>query len=307
MKHYTHVYLANKAVEFLWDSVDNLSYKSGSLARSSVRRRVKKGAADLQRILGSHMDRIEEASWAPDDILYDMKTFHIYKLMMANEFTDYQGFVAEEFKVGGKTYYKVKGGGGLPYKIDHLARLLADMVKLRAYNDIFTMEHICYLFFLLSHYIADANVPMHTDVRDDKPSRKKPQNGNYYSTKWHGKIEKLWEKGSTPIALRENIIPSERKGCNSVDTNMTPFLKFYLKPNVKDIHTTYVKPNQLIKYMQTVCAHSKDRSVILFPVSNPDNFNEATLEGMSHDIFADAIGSIISVWLAIWDHAFADD
>ncbi|MBN1460586.1 MAG: hypothetical protein JXA57_13715, partial [Armatimonadetes bacterium] len=45
---------------------------------------------------------------------------------------------------------------GLPYKVDHLAHIIADMSKLRAYNDHFQQRQIMYLYIMISHYIVDA-------------------------------------------------------------------------------------------------------------------------------------------------------
>jgi hypothetical protein len=138
MKHNTHIYLAAKAIEFLHDSVDNLRYLSGSSAASKTRTKVKQQATDLQRMLRYHQSSIVEAAWAPDDVLNDKSLYHTFKLFTAQEFPDPEQYTTECYERDGKKYYRVSGSGGLPFKVDHLARIIADLVKLRAYNDHFS-------------------------------------------------------------------------------------------------------------------------------------------------------------------------
>ena len=126
MKHNTHIYIASKAIEFLRDSVDNFPPKT--------RARMRLKAVELQRLLRYHQASVVEASWAPDDVLCDKSLFHTFKLFTADEFSNAEKYAAETHERDGKKYYRIKGGGGLPYKVDHLARIIADLGKLRAYD-----------------------------------------------------------------------------------------------------------------------------------------------------------------------------
>ena len=197
MKHNTHIYLAAKAIEFLYEGMGNLRYaKSGKTVPSKLLREKRASAKTLQRMLMHYQQVISEASWAPDDILNDKSQFHTFKLFTEKEFSDGKTFSKEIHK---EKYYRAKGGGGLPYKVDHLSRAIADMDKLRRYNDRCSMEQIMYQYLMISHYIVDANVPMHCDLRDDPPSAsdtKKPRNGTYFSGTLHGKVEKTWENNT---------------------------------------------------------------------------------------------------------------
>jgi hypothetical protein len=300
MKHYTHMYIAHKGIEFLYNAMKGITYRNGRTLPTKKRNRFRDLAGDLQRILRSHIDRIFEASWAPDDIINDKSVFHVFKLFKADEFDDYTDFVQQEHVVGGETYYRAKNGGGLPYKVDHLARVLADMLKLRNFNDIFAMEQIAYQFFLLSHYIVDAHVPMHCDIRDDKPGSRKPALGRYYDGKWHGVIEKRWEDACTPAAVAEGIITKERENINVDANDDTPLVTFGIKKDVSEIPAVCLQPGHLMGQMIKTCVASKERNRLLFPVADPSACDKGYLTAATREIFSDAIGSVISVWMCIW-------
>ena len=300
MKHNTHIYIAQKAIEFLYDSLDNLKTPAGSTVNSKTRAKIKNEAKTLQRLLNFHKGRIAEATWAPDDIICDKAVFHTFKLFTAEEFEDFADFAAETHEVNGKVYYRVSGGGGLPFKVDHLARIISDLIKLRNYNDSYSMQQIMYQFLLISHYVVDAHVPMHCDIRDDKPSDKKPKKGKYYSSRIHGKIEDIWDEACTPVGISEEHLERERAQDSIYPTEYSPLVTFNLDDNVKEIKTVSLKSNQLMNYMISVCAESKERSLMFFPIDSPDNFSEATLKEHTRSVFAGAIGSLISVWTSIW-------
>ena len=212
MKHNTHIYLASKGIEFLYEGLWNLRYATvNRRAASSTRTKRRREGKVLQRMLMHYQDAISEASWAPDDILNDKSQYHTFKLFTDRDFPDSRPFAKE---VHEDEYYRASGGGGLPYKVDHLARVIADMDKLRKYNDRCSMNQIMYQFLMISHYVVDAHVPMHCDLRDDPPSSRdttKPRNGEYYSDALHGEIEQIWEDAVTPVAIEEEIIRAKRR------------------------------------------------------------------------------------------------
>jgi len=305
MKHNTHIYIALKAIEFLLESCDNLHTMSNRKASSKSSSLIKRNAKELQRLLLYHKDQIDEASWAPDDVLNDKALFHTFKLFTTDEFNDVENHFNDQFEHNGKTYYKITKGGGLPYKVDHLARMIADIVKLRNYNDHFTQKESFYLYLLISHYIVDAHVPMHCDVRDDPPSSKdtsKPRNGSYLKSSVHGKIEKIWEDAVMPVAIEEEIIQPVREKDFKEKSDLSEDVVFDL--NNKD-HTRFIKPviignTSIMQFMIQVCIATKERSLKLFPLDEPNNWKKETLKSMTREIYADAIANLISVWLWMW-------
>ena len=306
MKHNTHIYLAAKAIEFLYEGMGNLRYaKSGKTVPSKLLREKRASAKTLQRMLMHYQQVISEATWAPDDILNDKSQFHTFKLYTDAEFPGGAVYAKEVHK---EKYYRAKGGGGLPYKVDHLSRVIADMDKLRRYNDRCSMEQIMYQYLMISHYIVDANVPMHCDLRDDPPSEndtKKPKNGLYFKGTLHGKIEKEWEKAVNPIAIKEEIIELSREKDDTPPTDLSPEIVFHVTDpdHVALIRPVQISSNSLMNYMIDLCILTKERSLQLFPIVDPNAWTKEDLKAHTRPVFADTISALISVWMWIWDKA----
>ncbi|MCK4537598.1 MAG: hypothetical protein KAV42_02245 [Candidatus Krumholzibacteria bacterium] len=305
MKHHTHIYIAKKAIEMLIDSRENLKYKSGRSASSERKEEWLHAAKDLRRIMNSHMDSITEASWAPDDILNDRSTFHTFKLYTEEEFTDFEAFAKETHEKDGEKFYRAKGGGGLPYKVDHLARMINDMFKLRKFNDSFNMRNIMYQMFLISHYIVDAHVPMHCDIRDDKPKgakpyKDKPSDGEYYKKKHHGDIETIWEKAVLPVGVGEKILVPEKGKEAGKSAKYSEAVKYNFKKDAGELVTTRLEFGDIMDYMIDLCIESKKRSLRLFPVDHNDKPVMDDFGEFTREIFSHAIGNVASIWMCIW-------
>ena len=303
MKHNSHIYLAAKGIEFLYEGLNNLRYvNSNRKVRSSTISKLRQEGKVLQRMLLHYQDMISEASWAPDDIVGDKFIYHTFKLYTDKEFPNSKSFAKEIHK--GK-YYRAKGGGGLPYKVDHLARVISDMDKLRRYNDRCSMNQIMYQFLMMSHYIVDALVPMHCDLRDDPPKKNdktKPKNGKYYSDVLHGEIEEKWERAVTPVAIEEGIIKAQRISDDAPQSELSQKIKFNVTNNkhCKEIKPCVIADNDVMKYMIDLCIQSKKRALQLFPIEDPFNWNEEKFPEMTREIFAQSISNLITVWIWIW-------
>ncbi len=303
MKHNTHIYLAAKGIEFLYEGLGNLHYAtSNKKASASTRTKRRQERKILQRMLMHYQDVISEATWAPDDILNDKSQYHTFKLFTDRDFPNSRSSAKEVYE--GK-YYRTSGSGGLPYKVDHLARVISDMDKLRKYNDRCSMNQIMYQFLMISHYIVDAHVPMHCDLRDDPPSANdttKPRNGKYYSDVLHGKIEQLWEDAVNPIAIEEGLIKVKRQDDNRQPPALSQQVLFNVtnKSHCKEIIPYVIPDDDLMKYMIDLCIRTKERALLLFPIGDPFNYDPQLLHTMSREIFAQAIGNLITIWIWIW-------
>jgi len=306
MKHNTHIYLAAKAIEFMRDSVDNLKTLSGDNAASKSKTKTKLRGVDLQRLLRYHQYAAVEASWAPDDVLNDKSLFHTFKLFTDAEFPDAEKYARETHERNGKKYYRIKGGGGLPYKVDHLARVISDISKLRAYNDHFGQKQIMYLYLMISHYVSDAHVPMHCDIRDDPPSATddtKPMPATrYYSESLHGRIEDLWDQACTPAAVAENVFVADTFEDYEKETSLTPQTRFSLnnKQDLALICPRSIGDRDMMEFMVDICVKSKERSLKLFPIENPTQWNQTDFPALTREIFADAISNLISIYIWMW-------
>jgi hypothetical protein len=307
MKHNTHIYLATKAIEFLYEGLGNLSCRTTNkkAAPAAISKKRQEGKV-LQRMLMHYQDAISEAAWAPDDILNDKSQYHTFKLFTDQEFPDSSRSDVPKETHRDKYYRLIgSGSGGLAYKVDHLARVIADMDKLRKYNDRCSMNQIMYQYLMLSHYIVDAHVPMHCDLRDDPPSaddKIKPRNGVYYPEALHGEIEQLWEDAVIPVAIKEDIIKPDRKDYDKSAPKLSQQVQFNV---MDDAHCDAIKPylvpnDDLMGYMVDLCIQSKDRALNLFPIGTPAKWDQDNFFKMTRDIFADAIGNLITVWIWIW-------
>lgn len=303
MKHNTHIYLAAKSIEFLYEGLSNLQYQgTGQKATSSTIRKIRREGKVLQRMLMSYEEMINEATWAPDDILNDKVQYHTFKLYTENEFPGSKKYAKE---VHEKKYYRISGGGGLPYKVDHLARVISDMDKLRRYNDRCTMNQIMYQYLLISHYIADAHVPMHCDLRDDPPAsgdESKPQNGKYYSDTLHGRIEQLWEDAVNPIAIKEGIVKVKSKNDDSSVNSLSNQILFDVTndEHYNEIIPILITERDLMNFMISLCIQSKEKALKLFPIDNPNSWNKQDFPQITREIFSQIISNLISIWIWIW-------
>jgi hypothetical protein len=160
---------------------------------------------------------------------------------------------------------------------------------------------------MISHYIVDAHVPMHCDLRDDPPSAKnkrKPRNGKYYSDTLHGHIEQLWEDAVNPIAIKEEIIKVKRKKDDDKPIPLSKEIRFNV---TNKAHRELIKPFKiseggLMKYMIDLCIQSKERSLLLFPIDDPTKWNKQVFPSMTREIFAQIISNLISVWIWMWEN-----
>ncbi|MCP4580493.1 MAG: hypothetical protein GY839_02665 [candidate division Zixibacteria bacterium] len=303
MKHNSHIYVAYKAIDFLYESLENLHYESGNIASKKRRKDIREKGRDLERLLKFHKNRVLEASWAPDGILFDMAQYHTFKLFSKKDFKDAKKFGKEPHEKDDHTYYRAKGGGGLAFKIDHLSKIISDIIKLRNYNDNYSLEHIMYMFLLLSHYVVDAHVPMHCDIRDDVPSDKKPQDGVYYEKfKLHNKIEKEWEKACTYVGVQEEIPGMENADKIAIKNNLIEKVEFDVSNELhrNEIKTYIFKRKSLMRSVVNICIDSKNRSLILVKSKNPETYDKTIFPDMTREIFSAAIGNLISIWVCIW-------
>ena len=312
MKHNTHIYLAAKAIELTKQSVDNTVLTDGRYLRGYRKGKERNRAKERYRILKYYEELITEASWAPDDVLHDNDPYHIFKLFTDDEFPEHGLTDKPKFERDGVTYYKF--AGGLPYRVDHLAQQIIDMSKLRDYNDQFELRQVMYGYLLLSHYIADAHVPMHCDLRDDPPSggrdmepsrrrgTEKPS-GEYMDKKAHNKLEQLWDDAVTPIAIREETVPITWDKDRVRDTDYSELVAFSIDDCKKGqaIKVPVISGTKLMGFMIDVCIKSKERSRRLFPVENPKKRNDDILPEVTREIFADCIGNLMAVWRYMWE------
>jgi len=310
MKQDTHIYLASKAIEFTYVGVDNMRYINNRIITGSKKRKARDAADYRKKILDYYQNLTNEASWAPDYVLHDNKPFHIFKLFTDNEFPNHGLTDLKTYIDDGVIYYKFSGG--LPFRVDHIVQSIISMNKLRAFNDQFNLKQIMYQYLLLSHYVADAHVPMHCDLRDDPPNQgnaedpsksdktNKPR-GKYMKPAAHEDLEGLWDKAVKPIAIEKDIIKPKKKE-EYEETEYSDSITFKMKDCKKygDIKVFAIPEGDVMDFMIKVCIKSKIRCQKLFPLDDPETRDDAILKKTTREIFADCIGNLLSIWAYIW-------
>jgi len=311
MKHNTHIYLAAKAIELTRQSVDNTVNKKGTYLKGTKKTKERRAATERQRILQYYKDFLYEATWAPDDVLRDNDPYHIFKLFTDDEFPDHGFTDKQTYETEDGVFYKF--AGGLPFRADHIAQEIINMSKLRDFNDQFEIRQIMYQYLLLSHYLVDAHVPMHCDLRDDppkarrdsQPSRRRGKNkpdGEYMKSSAHNDLETLWDHAVTPVAIEEEILPRTWTKEKLEKTEYSEMITFNFNDCKKqgDIRVPIIPKRGLLDFMVDVCIESKRRGRILFPIDNPKERNDAVLPETTRNIFSDCIGNLMAVWRYIW-------
>lgn len=309
MKKNTHIYLAWKAIQLTRESISNTVDEGGELLKGREKTRERLAAKGLQHRLQYHEHAITEAAWAPDEVLKDMNPFHMFKLFTDEEFPGHAFTDCPAIERDGVTYYRFSGG--LPYRVDHIAQDIIGMAKLRDFNDQFSLRQIMYHYLLLSHYVVDAHVPMHCDLRDDPPpvndGTKKPQ-GRYMRKDAHADLETLWEKAVNPVAIDEDIFPQTLAEEVGGDGRYRDQVQLDLSQCSRggEIEFPTIAKGRLMEFMIDVCVASKRRCRQLFPLDAPEQRNDDILAGITRETFTSCVADLVAVWRYIDTYAQSD-
>ena len=125
----------------------------------------------------------------------------------------------------------LKEGGHLPNRVIALSQMIGDMLKMSNFplahyakkkkkkfmdssnipisiskqtiqnlskSPNFTAREIALTFFIISHYVCDAHMPLHCDLRDFSPTSKRYKWKRRLPEKLHTWIEKYWEESFPP-------------------------------------------------------------------------------------------------------------
>jgi hypothetical protein len=182
MKKYTHAWLAFMAIK--------------RLERAEIPANYRKHSLSLIDWFMDNRDFVMQGAWYPDAIIKDMATSHVHKYSsgtskvmpkrrkLPGEYNIYN--IGKETLKDITEYHVVKGN--LPDRCDALVHSIVDNLKMQESEQKGspispTDNHVATLFFMLSHYIADAHMPLHCDER-------RFSDGDNI----HAHIEKLWDE-----------------------------------------------------------------------------------------------------------------
>ena len=324
MKKYSHAWLSLKAMELLGTYEGKFS--------GERKERVKR----LRKFMSRHPTTFVRGAWFPDTVVKDnTQGGHTWKYSLDenNGRTENRrppshnnclGFVETELskKVDLEEKYS-----DLPDRCEALSQTIRDSIRITnklhggdvvAFND----SQIAIWFLMLSHYVCDAHVPVHCDLRDF-----------YTPSKVHPDLEKFWEyqikkyyKVSTKTQqfdLDENQnlqLNTERQGYeNSVLFKCDEILRQSEWDNMAGADERNWRAflgsgnKNLWDYLVSVCLVSFHMSLKMFPenptpavdydsvrIMDVSAFKDKVIE-YSPYILADAINSVALLWLATWE------
>jgi hypothetical protein len=307
MKQFSHAWLAFKAIE--------------RLERTTLNAENRLYADEFIRWFWNHRDGIIKGAWYPDMVIKDMANSHILKFTPSDQGPTEVRSLPESCKITafavqsplwGQPYEAADPSDNLPERCEALAHSIIDNAKMRETEERGspispTNNHIATRLFMLSHYIADAHVPLHCDNRrfSSPPDI-------------HGKLEDTWDDevrkhfdldllndrfyyNPDGYPLRANTDYSD-SFLKQVDDDLAnrPFSIGYGGAN-----------NNVRTYMLAVCQNSYLLSYAFFPPQyNETNVNTQNwkslpgqlldLDQLSEVVFSDAIDAIARVWFRVW-------
>lgn len=206
----------------------------------------------------------------------------------------------------------------LPDRCESLAESVIDHLKVQKYEEkgspVAPVDNQVSLWlFMLSHYVADAHVPVHCDARQFSSGED-----------IHAEMEKTWDdevKKYYCIDKPNERFFYDRGGYPALEENektITLYQSSVLKAvqdelSRRKFDSSFGKGNNNVwDFMNAVCHNSYLISYSFFPPQySPENVTrenwkslasppELTLEKLSVAVLADALDSISRVWFRIW-------
>lgn len=309
MKKYTHAWLAFMAMKRLDQAT--LPEVEGS-GKSAVE--VSSFAKSLVRWFKNYRDFVVQGAWYPDEVFSDQGSSHGVKYepdMLSEDARvfkalpdtmEVRNLMMEESSLYGKPFTIVKGN--LCDRCDAMAHTIVDNFKIQYReekgNPISpSSTHMAMRFFIMSHYIADAHMPLHCDARSLGTI--------------HTAVESQWES-----AVKKSYIIDEDNERFFYDPNGYP-----LKADKMKSLTTLVEEKILSRpfvynwgnsdystwdYMSAVTEYSYLLAYEMFPRDFEDmgwtaykkTPAAARFEEYSSKLMTDAIDSIARAWLHVW-------
>ena len=307
MKQFSHAWLAFKAIERL----EKVTLDADS----------RRYADELIHWFWNYRDGVIKGAWYPDMVIKDMATSHVLKFIPAvhgetgfRELPDSSQVapVARQSAVYSQPYQMVDITDNLPERCEALAHSVIDNLKMQETEEkgspiAPTDNHIATLFFMLSHYVADAHMPLHCDGRKFSSS-----------ADIHGEMESEWDK-----EVRKHFkldLLNERFFYNPEGYPLrtkTDYSQSFLKRvddglAARDFTISYGGINNNVRtYLLAVCQNSYLLAYAFFPPgydeTNVTTSNWKELPGQQLDfdrlsevVFNDAVDAIARVWLRVW-------
>ena len=178
--------------------------------------------------------------------------------------------------------------------------ILMQNIKDQSLSPNFSARQVAIMFFIISHYICDAHMPLHCDLRDMARKRRLPKT-------LHPSIEMLWESylpEKEKIILHDYTIKSleditqdlPENSLIEIDTNR----KYKLDKRI--FKTKGDEWNEMVHICRV--SYALSRKWIIKPYKNVDMFVEDIGEDefgrVTNCIFHDTVESIARLWYKAW-------
>jgi len=309
MKKYTHAWLAFMAMKRLDQAT--LPETEGS-GKSEVQ--VAKFARSLVRWFKNYRDFVVQGAWYPDDVFADQGSSHGVKyepdllsedaraFKVLPDTMEVRNLMMEESKLYGRPFNIVKGN--LCDRCDAMAHTIVDNFKIQYREEkgnpiAPSSTHMAMRFFIMSHYIADAHMPLHCDARSLGTI--------------HTAVENQWES-----AVKKSYMIDEDNERFFYDPNGYPLKTDKMKSLMSLVEEKILSRPFIYNwgysdystwdYMSAVTEYSYLLAYEMFPSDFEDtgwtNYKKtpaaARFEEYSLKLMTDAIDSIARAWLHVW-------
>ena len=310
MKKFTHAWLAFMAVKRLEDT---------ELSKSN-----RKYADGLIEWFRDHRDGVTQGAWYPDSVIKDMANSHVLKfepvegkrMKFRRLPKTYQGYnYSKNSPVRKKAFIKVDKGDNLPDRCESIAEAIIDSLKIQESEHKGspvspTDNQVALLFFMLSHYIADAHMPFHCD------SRRFSEGAGIHARmekEWDDEIENYYkmDRDNERFFYDETGYPLLPKDLAKSRGYQSSFLKKVSDElRKREFKLSFGSGNKNVwDFMSAVCQHSYLISYGFLPPqydhtdvtrSNWRSSGSIPFNELSVAVFSDAIDSIARIWFRVW-------
>ncbi|MBU2471901.1 MAG: hypothetical protein KKF20_05790 [Bacteroidetes bacterium] len=268
MKKFTHAWLAFRVIKRL-EETGFTKVEDKNVVKALI------------KFYKDHKDDVLQGAWYPDDVIKDMASSHVLKISPSSE-GQYQFRLLPStsllLKHGKKSpLYKkpftVNKDDNLPNRCEALSHSIVDNLKIQQSEDKGSpvspsSNHIALRMFMLSHYIADAHMPLHCDARDFSKG-----------FKLHEVIEESWDK-----AIKKHF---------QIDKDNE---RFFYDPDGYPLRDMKADSDYQASFLRKVDDELAKRDFII----GYGESNNNVLDFMKIAAFFDAIDSIARIWFRVW-------
>jgi hypothetical protein len=212
-----------------------------------------------------------------------------------------------------KSSFKAEAGDNLPDRCESIAHSVIDHLKMQETEDkgspvAPTSNQIALLLFMLSHYVADAHMPLHCDAR--RFSEGMDLHGRVEG-EWDDMVKRYYQIDEANERFFYDPHSYPLRDSSHEQEYQTSFLKTVenmLSDRIFAISWGAGNSN-VWDFMSAICQYSYLLSYRFIPEQynylsvtsgNWQSLGSLSFENLSVAVFADAIDSIARIWFRIW-------